>query len=604
MKSLPPVSNKNRSPDRLIELLKSLWGHVTPKRKSQLFWLTVLMVLASFAEVASLGALVPFLGVITSPESVFEQSKFQWIIGVFAIQSPTQLLVPVTILFCLAVLVSGATRMGLLWATTRLSYGLGADLSMSAYRRTLYQPYLTHISRNSSELVASISTKIGGVILHVINPIIIVVSSTIILVSILTLLVLLNPTVSLVAFFGFAAIYLAIIKASKSKLIENSKRISSETTSVIKALQEGLGGIRDVLLDGAQEVYCSDYKKADSALRGAQASNYFIANSPRFIIESAGMVLIAVIALYLAGHDKGSGETIITLGIFGLGAQRLLPVLQQIYYSLTTVKGNQATLNDVVNLLDQPLPNVIGQGLVQNKRMPFKSEIRLSDVTFRYGNNLPNVLDGISLTIPKGRRIGFIGSTGSGKSTLIDVVMGLLNPMAGSLTVDNQYVTDENACEWQRNIAHVPQTIHLIDASIAENIAFGERADEIDLARVKDASTKAQIDKVIESWHSGYATVVGERGVRLSGGQRQRIAIARALYKQSDVIVFDEATSALDEKTEASLMSAIDELSDDLTILIIAHRVSTLKQCDQIIELHSGKIKRYGTYAELIGSGN
>jgi ABC-type multidrug transport system fused ATPase/permease subunit len=596
------VLNKNSTPRKMLNLLVCLWDHVSRRRRRQLALLVLLMVMVSFAEVVSLSALVPFLAALTSPQRLFEQPELQFLIQIFSISSAEELLGPVTLLFCFAILISGITRMILLWTTTRLSYELGADLSMSVYRRTLYQPYLTHISGNSSELVASMSTKVDGVILHIINPILIAVSSSVILVAILGLLILFDPWVSLIIFIGFVIIYLVIIKVFKSRLWLNSKKISLETTQVIKLVQESLGGIRDVLLDNTQEIYCQEYGRADDALRKAQASNYFIANSPRFIIEATGMLLIAVIALYLAKNNHNTGETIITLGVFGLGAQRLLPVLQQLYNSLTTIKGNQANLEDVLQLLEQPLINDSSSTSEKSSSFIFKHQITLSQASFRYSKELPYVINNIDLDIPKGKRIGFIGHTGSGKSTLIDLLIGLINPTEGALIIDGIHIDNHNSRQWQKHIAHVPQTIHLIDATISENIAFGERLSDIDLNRIKDAAKKAQIDQLIQSWELGYESLVGERGVRLSGGQRQRIAIARALYKQSDVIVFDEATSALDEVTEKSLMDAIALLNTSLTILIVAHRVSTLKQCDQIVELENGCIKRIGTYSEIIES--
>ncbi len=584
------------------DLLVCLWGNVTTRRRAQLFLLLLLMLLASFAEVFSLSALAPFLAALTSPERLFTQPELHFLIQFFSISSPAELLGPVTFLFCISVLISGVIRIFLLRATTRFSYELGADLSMNVYRRTLYQPYLKHVSRNSSEILAGVSTKVGGVILHIINPILIAISSSIILVAILGLLIVFDPWVSLVIFMGFAIIYLGIIKAFKSQLFLNSKKISTETNQVIQSVQESLGGIRDILLNNTQEIYCQEYGRADLALRKAQASNYFIANSPRFIIEATGMLIIAVIAFFLTTNNYSSRETIVTLGVFALGAQRLLPVLQQIYYSLTTVRGNQKTLEDVIHLLEQPLLDESSLTKKELSNFIFNHQINLSKVSFKYSEEFPNVLSDIELVIPKGRRIGFIGQTGSGKSTLIDLIMGLISPSEGKLIIDGIHIDTRNSRQWQKHIAHVPQTIHLIDATVAENIAFGEKLANINLSRVKKSAKIAQISQLIESWELGYESLVGERGVRLSGGQRQRIAIARALYKQSDVIVFDEATSALDSETEESLMEAIAHLNTSFTILIIAHRVSTLKQCDQIVELEQGKIKRVGTYSEIIES--
>jgi ATP-binding cassette subfamily B protein len=313
------------------------------------------------------------------------------------------------------------------------------------------------------------------------------------------------------------------------------------------------------------------------------------------------MVLIAMIAVGLARQDEYAGSTIVILGLFALGAQRLLPILQQMYYSWTTIKGNQETLNDIINLLDQKMPEIASVHSSLVKRIEFNQNIELEGISFRYGESMPWVLEGISLVISKGSRVGFIGETGSGKSTLLDVVMALLSPTIGRLKIDGITITENNYDQWQLNIAHVPQSIYLIDATISENIAFGEPREKINPQRVRMAAQKAQIAQTIESWQHGYDTIVGERGVRLSGGQRQRIAIARALYKDVGLIVFDEATSALDEETEESLMGAINSLGNDLTILMIAHRVTTLRGCNHIVELASGRIKKIGSYQDLIG---
>ena len=585
-------------PKNLKNLLLSLWRHVESRRKIQLIWLIVLMVAASFAEVLSLGALLPFLGALTSPDKILSSPKAVFLVDWFGIHSPKDLLKPLTIIFCITVFIAAITRLVLLRFTTKLSYALGADLSISVYRKTLYQPYLVHVSRNTSELISGIATKTSSVILHVINPLLIAISSTIILLSILSVLVVINPLVALILFFGFGLLYLIIIKLTKNRLIENSQRIAEDTTSVVKSLQEGLGGIRDVLLGRAPDIYGDTYTKADHALRRAQASNFFIGNSPRFVIEASGMILISLVALQLA--INGSETTIMVIGLFALGAQRLLPLLQQLYNSWTTIKGNEQTLRDIINLLDQQIPYLDNYKLIDEKLIRLKHNIELDGVSFSYASSLPTVIKDISLLIHKGDRVGFIGTTGSGKSTLLDILMALLVPTSGSLKVDGVPINQANAPKWQLNIAHVPQSIYLMDCSIAENIAFGERKESIDIDKVRAAAQKAQIAKTIESWRDGYDTMVGEKGIKLSGGQRQRIAIARALYRQADLIVFDEATSALDQETEELLMEAIQSLSSDLTVLIIAHRTSTLRGCNIIVELRHGQIVNTGSYNDLI----
>jgi ATP-binding cassette subfamily B protein len=317
-------------------------------------------------------------------------------------------------------------------------------------------------------------------------------------------------------------------------------------------------------------------------------------------MEALGMLLISIFAYAFAQTTGGIANSIPILGALALGAQRLLPVLQQAYAAWSSIQGGRISLQDTLELLDQELPGFANQ--LSDKPLAFKKKITLNQVSFRYAPETPWVVENVGLDIFKGSRIGFIGETGSGKSTLLDIIMGLLRPTAGTFDVDDQTITMENQRAWQMRIAHVPQDIFLADSSIAENIAFGVVKEQIDYERVRDAARQAQIASIIDTWARGYETVVGERGVRLSGGQRQRIGIARALYKRADVIIFDEATSALDHETEQAVMQSIENFDDGLTVLIIAHRITTLKNCSQIIEFGDGGIKRIATYKEIINS--
>lgn len=581
----------------LLLLLSRLWNHITPRRRGQFALLLILMILASFAEIISIGSVLPFLAVLTAPERIFHFPGAQPFIRTIGITDSTQLLLPITIIFGFAALISGFIRMFLLWASTRISYAIGADLSINVYRRTLYQPYVVHVSRNSSEIINGISNKIGTVISTFVN-VLNLISSIIILLAILITLVSVNPVIALVAFGGFGLIYVFIIMLTKKRLLVNSQRIARESTQVIKSLQEGLGGIRDVLIDGTQAVYCQIYRNADIPLRHAQGNNMFISSSPRYALESMGMLLISGLAYILALEPDGITKAIPVLGAFALGAQRLLPVVQLAYSSWSQIHGAQASLRDAIELLDQPLPDFADQAVA--RPLQFKKRIVLNNISFRYTDQTPMVLNNLNFIIKKGSRTGFIGATGSGKSTLLDILMGLLQPTQGFLEIDNQPLATTNIRSWQSHIAHVPQSIYLADSTIEENIAFGVPKDKIDHDRVKQAASQAQIDDIIANWPKKYKTYVGERGIRLSGGQRQRIGIARALYKQVDVIIFDEATSALDNETEKAVMEAIDGLGDNLTILIIAHRLTTLKNCSQIVELADGGIKRVGSYNEIV----
>ncbi len=557
----------------------------------------VLILLTSFAEILTIGAVLPFLQVLTFPEKVFLLNWVQPFIKFFNISSPSELLFPLTFIFILAAILAGMMRLLMLWASTRLTFSAGSDLSISIYRRTLYQPYSVHVSRNSSEIISGISSKVTNVI-GIINNLLIIISSTAIALLILVALILINPFIAISAFGGFGFLYFSIIKINSKKVLLDSERIAKESTNVIKILQEGLGGVRDVLIDGTQEIYCQIYKSADLSLREAQGSNAFVSGSPRYVMEALGVVLIALLAYMLVKQTNGLTNAIPTLGALALGSQRLLPILQQAYGAWSTIKGYQNSLQDTIELLNQPLPTFLDDS--KSQLITFKRNIQLKDVTFSYLPHAPQILKSINLSIGKGSHIGLVGSSGSGKSTLLDIVMGLLIPTNGTLEIDGEMINPKNMRAWQRHIAHVPQSIFLADCSVEENIAFGVPKDSIDFNRVRDAAEQAQLADTIETWPDKYKTFVGERGVRLSGGQRQRIGIARALYKRADVIIFDEATSALDGKTEEAVMASIEGLSKDLTIFIVAHRLSTLRKCTQIVEIEDGSLNRIGSYQELM----
>jgi len=577
-----------------------LWSHFSRRRRKQFWLLLFLMIAASLSEMISIGAVLPFLGVLSAPEQLYQHPFMQPVIQILELTDPGQLVLPLTIFFIVAVLLTGVIRLTLLYVMTRLSFATGADLSINIYRRTLYQEYAVHLSRNSSEVINGVISKTSTVINGIITPILTLVSSVILLIGIMSALFIINIKVAFSAFIGFGVLYWLVIKHTKNQLKDNSQIIANQSTQMIKTLQEGLGGVRDVLIDGTQELYCQFYRNADLPLRRASGNNQFISGSPRYIMEAIGMILIAGLAYVMIQQESSMATTIPILGSLALGAQKLLPALQQAYSSYSVIKGSNSSFKDVLNLLDQPLPEYADH--TSSKPIAFKKEIKLISLDFRYTEESPWVLKKINLSLKKGTRIGFIGVTGSGKSTLLDIIMGLLPATNGELSIDQQLVNNQNRRAWQAHIAHVPQNIYLSDGSIEENIAFGISKDKINFQRVKEVAKQAQIAELIDQWKDGYQTLVGERGARLSGGQRQRIGIARALYKKADVLILDEATSALDNETERAVMETIENLGGDLTILIIAHRLTTLKGCDKIISLETNNTIKVLTYEEVMNS--
>ncbi len=570
------------------------------RRKIQLGLLFLLMIAASIAELISIGAVLPFLGALTSPDTVFGHPVAQPLVNALGLTTPEQLLAPLTIFFGLAALVAGGVRLLLSWAQTRLSYAMGADFSFGIYKRTLYQPYMVHLRRNSSQVIAGVANKADGVIYNTVIPILVIISSGVMMITILFALLAIQPKVTAAAIVSLGSIYGLVIIFSRRRMLKNSQLISEQQNRVIKVLQEALGGIRDVIIDGSQDFYCQIYRDADWRLRRAQSNIAIVSVSPRYVVEALGMALIAAIAYLLVEHSGGIDLAVPMIGALALAAQRMLPLLQQSYASWTSIRGGRASLNDALDFLEQPSPEYVNAP--SSGPLLFQQEIIFSQVGLRYTEDSPLVIRQLNLKIPKRGRIGIIGATGSGKSTLLDIAMGLLIPTQGEMKVDGLTIGVKEHRAWQSHIAHVPQSIFLADASIAENIAFGIPVNQIDFARVERAARSAQIASTIEAWTDKYDTVVGERGVRLSGGQRQRIGIARALYKQADLIIFDEATSALDGETERAVMDSIKDLNSDLTMMIVAHRLTTLRDCTQIIELKNGMVSRVGTYEEIIGS--
>ena len=586
--------------NKIVPLLKCLWSHFSKRRKMQFVLLTCVMLLCALAELLSLGAVLPFLGVLISPDKVFHYSFVRVLANYLNITASKQLALPITIVFIIAAFSAGMIRLMQLWISTRLTFASGTDLSLAVYRKTLYQPYQVHISRNSSEIISNVTHKVSAVIFGVLLSVLTIISSVILLVILGTALFFIDPLVASVSLIGFGFCYGVITLISRKKLEANSLLIAKEHTKVVKALQEGLGGIRDVLLEGSQALYCDIFKESDTLLRKAQGSTVVISGTPRFLIESFGMIIIATLAYGLSLKSEGISSSLPVMGALALGAQRLLPALQNIFSSWASITGTYSCLAEIVEILEQPIPsNLLETNIVPAK---FSSNFKFQNIGFKYNQNEEWVLNDLNLVIPKGARIGLVGSTGSGKSTLTDLLMGLLPPTKGEILVDDVPLNLGNIRSWQKIIAHVPQNIYLSDASMIENIAFGIPANEVDLEKAKIVAKQANISEMIEKMPEGYYTEVGERGSRLSGGQRQRLGIARALYKNAKILVFDEATSALDNSTEQSVMDSINSLGEDLTLIIIAHRLTTVRNCHTIYELSHGKVIASGTYDQLLES--
>lgn len=583
----------------LFSNLYRLWSFVKPQKRKYFTFLVIAMVVSAALEVIAIGTIAPFLSALSNRDAFLSSETGLLLQRIISAHITTDPLVFLIVFFGLISLISGLIRVGVLWLSIRLSFDIGADISADVYRNALHEPYAVHAQNNSSELLSAISINVERVIYYVINPVLVILTSTLTFIAIFFTILILEPLLTLILVCGVLLIYLIIIFASMARVRSYSNYIPQKTSERLKLLQEGLGGIRDIILSGSQMYFSKIYENTDRPLRRAQSNLQFLGASPRYVLEAVGLFLLAVLAYTSNKANLSLSDLVPALGLLALGIQRLLPIVQQFYNAWISLKGNQSTLRDILSRLEAIKLSTDLASPVQ-----FNRSISLKNVSFQYNETRRHVLCQLNLDIQKGCKVGFIGETGSGKSTLLDILMGLLSPTEGAVWVDDYPLTDNMSSNWRKCIAHVPQNIHLSDCSVIENIAFGVHPDDIDCERVRTAARWAQIDEVIESWPQGYDTRVGERGIQLSGGQRQRVGLARAFYRKSHLLVLDEATSALDELTETAVMDAIAEFDPDLTVLIIAHRIHTLRHCDRIVELSAGFVKWVGTYEQLVARGS
>ena len=579
-------------------LLRLLWAHIQPRRRVQLALLVALMLLSSFAELLTVASLVPFLVVLSDPSGLWRQPWIRSAAEALGFSGPQQLILPITLLLMAAAVVSAAIRAANLFVNVRLSALIGSDLAVEGYRRTLEQPYAVHLGRNSSEVITRLG-YLGLISRGVLAPLLQAFAGFIMALVLVMGLLFYQPVLAVGLAAIFTITYASLAGLNRRNLHRISARANEYSQRSLKVQQEGLGAIRDVLLDGSQAIVAKNFRQAERPLRLLEAEADTFSGLPRFGLEAVGMVAIAGSVLWMLPHG-GVSAALPAVGAIALGFQRLLPAVQQMYGASTYLGAYRDRLAAGLELLEQPVlkfKSFQGFSPTQSpEELPFQRGLGFCGVDFSHQGGTP-VLEGINLVIHPGEWIGVVGATGSGKSTLLDLLMGLLSPTKGEIRVDGILLEERNGQidrrqSWQRHLAHVPQSIFLADASIAENIAFGMAPEEIDRDRLSWAAASAQAEEFISKLPEGFNTPVGERGVRLSGGQRQRLGIARALYKQADVLVLDEATSALDTRTEEAVIDSLSRLGKGLTVVMVAHRLSTLSRCDRTLEIQGGQIRQ------------
>lgn len=576
-------------------LLRMMFDVLPARRRREGILVLIAMLIGAVAESLTLGAVLPFLAFMANPAAADRYpaiGAFLRLVGIGARQT-TDAGLALALLFCAAALIAAGVRIFLAWFSQRYAFRIGCDLGVLLFSRSLAQPYSYHVERSSSDILAGV-TKVQQILWGVLLPGMQLITAVVIALFILAGLLFIDARVAIVSMVAFIIIYGGLSIAARTRLRRNSAIVSRMSTLRLKAVQEAIGGIRDIILGHSQPVYTRRFAKIDTAMRDAQAVNAMIGAVPRFVIESLGMVLIALLALGFSRAPGGLPAALPVLGALAIGAQRLLPLAQQAYNGWTQIAGNRSLLIDILSLVmpragseRASLEAAADRG---SPRLRFDREIALRDIGFRYAARASTVLNGVNLAFAKGTCTGIVGRTGSGKSTLADVLMGLVTPTAGVVLVDDRPLAPDIMAEWHGMIAHVPQSIFLSEASILENIAFGIDAADIDVPRAHLAARIAQVDRFAMSRPGGFDALVGERGIQLSGGQRQRIGIARALYRRPSLLVLDEATSALDEETEALILDGIMTLEPAVTIVLVTHRSSSLRFCDQTFRMEDGRL--------------
>lgn len=581
------LSNLTHKPD-LYTLYINFIKFLSRKRKSQLKLLILLMIFNSVAEIISLASVIPFLLIINNPDKLSEYTIINKILPILNLQQTSDLILPITIIFMISAIFAGSIRLLNLWYSGIVSVGIGLDISSQIFRRVMDQEYEFHLQKNSSEILTTLTSHISQTI-AVIRTILNVITSFFISCAVIASLFFLNWKIALFSIFIFCAAYISLAYYLRIRLIFNSKIVADSCEKQIRTLQDSLGSIRDIILDSNQKTYSKIFEKIDSAFRFKANQNQFIGAFPKYIFETLGLCIVSFLAFILV-IEKDSGIFIIPiLGVFAFGAQKLLPALQQVYTGWSTINASLMELNIVMEMMHLPTK----KKYFPSKKVHFK-QLQFENVTFKYSQNDSNTLNGINLIINSGEVIGIVGTNGSGKSTTVDLLMGLLKPSNGRILVNGKDIHRgkylEDLTNWRNLISHVPQNVFISNSTISDNIAFGVPKEFVNKEKLFEAAKKAHALEFINKSPLGFESKVGERGSNLSGGQLQRIGIARALYKDSPILILDEATSALDRKIESKVLKSVIDSNEFRTIIIISHKSSTLKNCDRFIKLSGGSI--------------
>ncbi len=584
-----------------MQILKKIIFLLSPSERKSAILLIFMNLIMAFLDMIGVASILPFIAVLTNP-SVIETNSFINILfnnsKIFGIDNNEQFLFALGVLVFLLLVISIAYKALTSYVQVRWVVMREYSISKRLVEGYLNQPYSWFLSRHSADLGKTILSEVGTVIGGVLLPMMELISRGMVAIALIILLVITDPKLAIVVTFTLAGAYGLIYRSIRSYLnrIGNERLVNNKLRFI--AISEAFGAVREVKVGGLEQTYVQSFSDSALTFHQNQASAYITSQLPRFFLEAIAFGGVMLMILYLMSQSGSFNLALPIIGLYVFAGYRLMPALQQIYASFATISFSIPSLDkfydDVKNL--KPFTHNQDQGILL-----LSKSISLNNIYFSFPNASRTALKGINLTIPAKSTVGFVGTTGSGKTTTVDIILGLLEAQKGTLEVDGQVISKKNSRSWQRSIGYVPQHIYLSDDTISNNIAFGINSKDIDQDEVERACKIANLHEfVTNELPLNYQTIIGERGIRLSGGQRQRLGIARALYNSPELLILDEATSALDNETEKKVMDAVNKINKNVTIILIAHRINTLKNCDIIYKLESGEIVDQGTYDEII----
>lgn len=585
-------------------MIKELFELLTKEQRYTFYRLQALVVVMALFEVFSIASIAPFMALVADPNIINSNNLFAKAYKLSAMNDVKEFVLLSGSLVLLSLIIASLVSMFTTWRLSSFAMRTGTEISDRLFKYYINQNWLFHASGSSAQFTKQITTESVRITNNILQPFMLINSRLLLALFISFGVILYSPGIALSGLFIFVGGYFIIFKIVKKRLMRNGAILSDIAAERFSIINEGLGGIRDVILLNRSRYFSERFSKTGNIQAKAQAINSTLSQAPRYFMEliAFGSMILLVLVLLEFG-DNTLKNVLPLLAVYALSGLKILPALQQIYASISTIKASTAAFDNVKRDLiayNAISKNETGKTSKCEIDINNSKNIYLKNVCFEYPSSCKRVLNNINLKIPLNSTVGFVGESGSGKSTIVDLIVGLIDSSAGQLMIDDVEINVSNKKSWQSNIGFVSQSIFLSEGTIAENIAFGEKISEIDWGRINKSIKLAHLNNLVESLPSGINTKIGERGVQISGGQRQRIGIARALYTDAKVFVFDEATSALDGITERIIMNAVNELKGKRTIIMIAHRLKTIKECDCIFIMDKGEVIDQGTYSELM----